>query len=147
MIFDNKEFHIYMAEDDLDDQDIFYDAIANIDENIKIKMFTDGILLLEALSKNKDAPHVIFLDLHMPKMDGEETLKEIRKQSALNNIPVVIFSNEYNIDRIANLFEMGANRYLHKPESFKTLVSALDRTICSIKSNDLGGTAIINYKE
>ena len=142
-----KQFRIYMAEDDVDDQEIFDDAIARIDENITIKMFTDGVSLLLALSKQKLLPHVIFLDLNMPKMNGEETLKEIRKQPPFDTIPVVIFSNEYNIDRIANLFELGANRYLHKPVSFKTLVTALDRTISSIKSNDLGGTAIINYQE
>ena len=138
-------FHLYMAEDDLDDQQIFKEAIANIEGNLKITMFSNGIDLLETLQTNSNTPHVIFLDLFMPKLNGKQTLEKIRTMNHLDNTPVVIFSNEYDIDRISNLFEIGANRYLHKPNSFRTLVNALKRTITSIKNNTLGGTAIIKY--
>ncbi|WP_339840192.1 response regulator [uncultured Maribacter sp.] len=144
---DSELFYIYLAEDDLDDQQIFEEAVTEIDSNIIIIPFTDGQALVDALSKKNHEPDVVFLDLYMPKMNGEEVLNEIRKNSYLDYLPVVIFSNEYNLDRIANLFELGANRYLHKPESYRILILALERTINSIKNNDLGGTSIINYVE
>lgn len=144
---EDDEFHLFMAEDDLEDQQIFREAIANIGGNLKVTMFLNGIDLMEALHTSSDSPNVIILDLFMPKLNGEETLAKIRSIEAFDDIPVVIFSNEYNIDRISNLFENGANRYLHKPNSFKTLTYALKRTIESIKNNTLGGTAIINYVE
>ncbi|WP_437369817.1 response regulator [Maribacter litoralis] len=147
MMKEDDEFHLFMAEDDLEDQQIFREAIANIGGNLKVTMFSNGIDLMEALHTNNDSPNVIILDLFMPKLNGEQTLTKIRSIEAFDDIPVVIFSNEYNIDRISNLFENGANRYLHKPNSFKTLTYALKRTIESIKNNTLGGTAIINYVE
>lgn len=134
-----------MAEDDAEDQQIFIEAIDSLHENIHITMFSNGSDLLNELHTKLLTPNVIFLDLFMPKLNGEETLTEIRKSADFDDIPVVIFSNQYDIDRISNLFENGANRYLHKPNSFKTLTSALKRTIESIKNNTLGGTAIINY--
>ncbi|MEP2059308.1 MAG: response regulator [Maribacter litoralis] len=147
MMKEDDEFHLFMAEDDLEDQQIFREAIVNIGGNLKVTMFTNGIDLMEALHTSNDSPNVIILDLFMPKLNGEQTLTKIRSIEAFDDIPVVIFSNEYNIDRISNLFENGANRYLHKPNSFKTLTYALKRTIESIKNNTLGGTAIINYVE
>lgn len=144
---ESELFYIYLAEDDLNDQQIFEEAVTEIDSNIIIIPFTDGQALVDALSKKNQEPDVVFLDLYMPKMNGEEVLNEIRKNSYLDYLPVVIFSNEYNLDRIANLFELGANRYLHKPESYRILILALERTINSVKSNDLGGTSIINYVE
>ncbi|TDT43720.1 response regulator receiver domain-containing protein [Maribacter spongiicola] len=146
MIVDDV-FHLFMAEDDLDDQQIFREAIASIEGNLKITMFSNGMDLLETLRTNPNTPDVIFLDLFMPKLNGEQTLEMIRSMNHLDETPIVIFSNEYNINRISELFENGANRYLHKPNSFNTLVNALKRTIVSIKNNTLGGTAIIKYVE
>lgn len=146
-MIENETFCIYMAEDDIDDQHIFKEAISSIDKDLELTIFSDGTTLLEALNNKMRKPNVIFLDLYMPKMNGEETLLKIRQSPVLDSIPVVIFSNEYNIDYISDLFEYGANRYLHKPNSFQTLTTALNRTIESIKNNTLGGTAIIKYVE
>lgn len=134
-----------MAEDDADDQQIFTEAISSLQDNLNITMFNNGIELLHFLNNDSLKPNVIFLDLFMPKLNGKETLVNIRNQNNFDHIPVVIFSNEYNIDRISDLFEIGANRYLHKPNSFNTLANALKRTIESIRNNTLGGTAIIKY--
>lgn len=146
-MIENENFHIFIAEDDLDDQEIFRDAIAKLNDDVKITMFDNGKALLNALPNSIHVPDVIFLDLYMPLMNGEDTLKVIRGNSIFDTIPIVIFSNEYNIDHISELFELGANRYLHKPDSFTTLITALERTISTIKKNNLGGTAIINYIE
>lgn len=146
-MIENETFCIYMAEDDIDDQHIFKEAISSIDKDLELTTFPDGVALLEALNNKMHKPNVIFLDLYMPKMNGEETLLKIIQSPVLDSIPVVIFSNEYNIDYISDLFEYGANRYLHKPNSFQTLTTALHRTIESIKNNTLGGTAIIKYVE
>ena len=80
-------FHIYMAEDDMEDQQIFRDAIASLQENIKITMFPNGLDLLNELQTNTLKPNVIFLDLFMPRLNGEESLTEIRKTTALDDIP------------------------------------------------------------
>lgn len=144
---ENEELLIYMAEDDEDDQKIFTDAISAIDKNSNVTLFNNGDELITFLKSTNKLPNIIFLDLLMPKKNGEECLIEIRDNAKFKNVPIVVYSNVYDIEKISSLFEMGANRYLHKPYSFDILMKALDRTINSIRSNSLGGTAIINYAD
>ncbi|SDL34306.1 response regulator [Kriegella aquimaris] len=144
---ENEELLIYMAEDDEDDQKIFTDAISAIDKNSNVTLFNNGDELITILKSTNKLPNIIFLDLLMPKKNGEECLIEIRDNAKFKNVPIVVYSNVYDIEKISSLFEMGANRYLHKPYSFDILMKALDRTINSIRSNSLGGTAIINYAD
>ncbi len=62
-------------------------------------------------------PHLILLDLRLPKIDGLEVLKEIRN-SELNGIPVVVLSSsEADVD-LKNAYALGASSYLVKPVDF-----------------------------
>lgn len=138
-------FNLFMVDDDLEDRQLFEDAVLTSHPRIHITFFEGGLDLLKFLEKGIIKPNVIFLDLHMAQMNGEETLKHLRSQSQYDDIPIVLFSGVYNIDYISYLFRLGANRYMHKPNDYKTLVSALDRAISSVQSNNWGGTSIINY--
>ncbi|MBU2905935.1 response regulator [Arenibacter algicola] len=137
-------FSIYLVDDDLEDQEIFMEAISQIDTLVELKTFDNADELLLCLKTDSSNPDVIFLDLYMPRKDGEECLKEIRDDNGLDMIPIVVYSTEFDLDRIEHLFSLGANRYLRKPNSYGSLIASLDRTIDSIKRNTLGGTAIIN---
>ncbi len=77
-------------------------------------------------------------------MDGKECLINIRKNIEFENIPVIIYSTEFDLDRIEKLLSLGANRYLRKSDCYKSLVEALIKTVASIKQNVLAGTAVIN---
>ena len=144
---EKEMFQVYMAEDNREDQQLFKMAIDKIDTSIELKLFSNGYFLLKFLEGQTRYPKVIFMDLYMSRMNGEETLTAIRANPTYNDIPIVLFSSFYDIDYISNLFALGANRYLHKPSSIDTLVSALKRAFDSIKRNELGGSAIINYTE
>ncbi len=63
-------------------------------------------------------PHVILLDLRLPKIDGFEVLKEIKADSELKNIPVVILSTSAAEHDVAKANEYHANSYLVKPVDF-----------------------------
>ncbi|MBC8770588.1 response regulator [Arenibacter sp. BSSL-BM3] len=143
-VINQNIFSIYLAEDDMEDQEIFKDALAELETIVNLTLFSNGQELIMALQSQPQRPDMIFLDLYMPKMDGEECLNIIRNNESLDNIPIVIYSNEYNLDRIEKLFSLGANRYLRKPDSYSSLVASLDKTVNSVKRNALGGTAIIN---
>lgn len=135
---------IYLVDDDLEDQEIFSDAIEMIDTKVNLKLFDNGVDLMADLYANTPLPDVVFLDLYMPLMNGEECLRDIRQNEGFDEVPLVIYSSILDMDKIDELFEMGANRYLHKPSSFNALITALERTIASVKRNKLGGTAVIN---
>ena len=135
---------VFLVDDDREDREIFKSALAEIDVQVSLSTYNSGKELLDYLYANHKKPDVIFLDLYMPKMDGEECLIEIRKIDALDSTPAVIYSTEYDLDRIERLFSVGANRYLRKPDSFNSLVTSLETTINSVKRNTVGGAALIN---
>lgn len=135
---------IFLVDDDRDDQEIFKSALDEIDVQVELSLYNSSSTLLEALSSKQNKPDVLFLDLYMPKMDGEECLIEIRKNPEFDDIPVVIYSTEYDLDRIEKLFNLGANRYLRKPDSLNSIKTSLETTLNFVELNTLGGASLIN---
>ncbi len=72
-----------------------------------------------------DLPHLILLDLKLPKVDGLEVLQAIREDSRTKLLPVVILttSNEQR-DRIQS-YSLGANSYIQKPVDFMQFNQAI----------------------
>jgi CheY-like chemotaxis protein len=72
-------------------------------------------------------PHLIFLDLNMPLMNGLEFLRWLRSQPNMSTIPVVVLTSSANPSDIQLAYQSGANAYLVKPtssEKFSNLLSA-----------------------
>ena len=73
----SKSFNIIIAEDDLDDVELFIRAIWEISLSVSIDVVRDGMELLDRLNdEDKTLPDIIFLDLNMPIMDGWGFLDE-----------------------------------------------------------------------
>lgn len=76
-------------------------------------------------SKNNDPefprPHIILLDLQMPGMDGYETLRRIKSDIALKDIPVIVFSGTIRKEDTKDIYALGANSLVIKPSSPETL--------------------------
>ena len=74
-------------------------------------------------------PHLILLDLNMPKMDGWEVLKLLKTDSATKEIPVAIFSVRTDLkDNIFGL-QRGAVDYIPKPFQFEHLTERVERIL------------------
>jgi CheY-like chemotaxis protein len=97
---------------------------------------TDGEAALDYLFRRGDyvdpakspQPHVILLDLRLPKIDGLEVLKQIKSAPGIDKIPVVILTTSTAERDVARAYEAHANSYLVKPvdfEKFTTLMSEL----------------------
>ena len=71
-------------------------------------------------------PHVVLLDLRLPRVDGLEILKEIRTSAELEKLPVVVLTtSEAEIDA-ARAYEYHANSFLVKPLDFDKFVRLMD---------------------
>ena len=135
---------VFLVDDDRDDQKIFIEALSQMDRAVQLSIYDSGQELLRDLKNNRKKPDVIFLDLYMPVMNGEECLKKLRRKTYLRDLPVVVYSSEFHINRIEHLFEVGATKYLRKPDSFYSLVAAIKATMDSISRNAIGGNTLIN---
>jgi CheY-like chemotaxis protein len=70
-------------------------------------------------------PHIVLLDLRLPKVDGLEVLKQIKSDQDLHSIPVVILTtSEAEIDRV-KAYDCHANSYLVKPVDFMRFVELM----------------------
>ncbi len=68
--------------------------------------------------ENSPRPHVILLDLRLPRIDGLEVLKELKADKELRRIPVVILTTSEAETDLAKAYDCYVNSYLVKPVDF-----------------------------
>lgn len=81
----------------------------------------DGVECLEKLKETK--PDVVVLDVMMPRMDGYETVRRMREDEQMKNIPVVIVTALNDVQTQIKAIEMGADDFLSKPVEEKLLIA------------------------
>lgn len=81
----------------------------------------DGVECLEKLSQR--IPDAIVLDVMMPRMDGYETVRNIRQNEATKHIPVVIVTALNDVPTQIKAIETGADDFLSKPVEEKLLIA------------------------
>ena len=125
-----KQLNILLADDDLDDCRFFKEALEALPLTTKLTTVNDGEELMTYLLENTDhLPHVLFLDINMPRKDGFECLTEIKHHDKLKDLPVVMFSTTNAQDKISILFKTGADVYIRKPSNFAQLVQVIHHAL------------------
>jgi CheY-like chemotaxis protein len=125
---------VLLAEDDKDHAFFtiraFHEAHG---DTVEMRTVADGEELLDYLNQRGEfadapRPHLIVLDLKMPKKGGLEVLAELRDRDDLRVIPVVVLSSSDRSEDITASYATGAHSYVTKPASLAGLrqgVSAL----------------------
>ncbi|MBB1193688.1 response regulator [Flavobacterium sp. SOK18b] len=127
----NTDFiNICLADDDEDDRLFFTDAFDELKINTKVSTFNDGVELMDFLHHpDSILPNVLFLDLNMPKKNGQECLLEIKKDEKFSDIAVAIYSTSSSEEDIELTFINGANIYIKKPNDFERLKKILSEVV------------------
>lgn len=122
--------HILLADDDEDDRLIFKEAINEVRIKTKLTLVNDGVQLMDYLQQTEEElPHIVFLDLNMPRKGGIDCLREIRNNGKLKDLSIAIYSTSASEGDIEDTFIKGANVYIKKPNDFNTLVKVLAEVI------------------
>lgn len=95
------------------------------DEGYEVFTAPDGMKALELVETEK--PHLIFLDIWMPHMDGMEVLRKFREDSI--EIPVVMISGHGNIETAVTATKLGAYDFVEKPLSIDKLLITIDHAL------------------
>lgn len=125
---------ILLVEDNLDHTELVMRSFENHRVANKIHHVCDGQAALAYLFRRGDytdprrspRPHVILLDLRLPKVDGVEVLKQIKDSKDLRRIPVVILSSSETEKDMAGAYENHANSYIVKPVDFEKFAQLMD---------------------
>ena len=121
---------VLLADDDPDDRQLTRDAFGENRLANELDCVEDGEELMEYLHRrgryselqNAPLPRLILLDLNMPRKDGREALKEIKADPDLRRIPIVVLTTSKAEGDILGSYNLGANSYVTKPVTFKSLV-------------------------
>jgi CheY-like chemotaxis protein len=125
-----KKLRILLADDDTDDCDFFKKALEELSLSTDLSVVHNGEDLLNYLSEHSEhLPHVVFLDINMPRKTGPECLAEIRTDARFKNLSVVMFSTSNSWDVINKLFKSGADVYIHKPSDFGQLKQVIHHAL------------------
>jgi CheY-like chemotaxis protein/signal transduction histidine kinase len=118
--FEGKQ--ILVVEDDV--RNIF--ALSSVLEPLggKVLIARNGREALNRLNA-KPLPDIVLMDIMMPEMDGIEAMQEIRKQSALQDLPIIALTAKAMPDDQQRCLAAGANDYITKPIDVDKLVSLI----------------------
>ena len=78
-----------------------------------------------------EKPDIVLLDIMMPEISGLDILRQMRRDPALANIPVIVVTAKSMPSDIKNGMEAGASTYLTKPVGFLELKEAVERTLAN----------------
>jgi CheY-like chemotaxis protein len=117
---------VVLAEDDPATCKLAEMAVNDIGSMLEFNVVQDGQELMEYLRQQGEhggarRPHLILLDLNMPRKNGFEALSEIRDDDGLKDLPVVILTTSDSRGDIMRCYKMGANSFVTKPTGFSAL--------------------------
>lgn len=126
----------FIVDDDIDDQDLFIEAVSEVDNSIECLSASDCEEALDLLKNKKiGMPDMIFLDLNMPRLNGKQCLAELKKEAHLADIPVIIYSTSSEKRDIEETTRLGAAHFLTKPNKFEELCKAISYVVTKDWSN------------
>ncbi len=133
---DRQPLLVMLIEDNIDHAELVIRTLAEHHVPNRIFHFMDGQTALDYLFQRGDyrdpeknpRPHVILLDLRLPRVDGLEVLQTLKETEELRKIPVIVLTTSEAEKDIARAYNHHANSYLVKPvgyEEFARLMNDL----------------------
>lgn len=138
---DNKEQEmigepvlVMLVEDNIDHAELVIRTLEEHRIANQVRHFLDGQSALDYLFRrgeyseppNTPLPHVILLDLRLPRVDGIDVLKTIKESDELKTIPVVILTTSEAEKDVARAYYNHVNSYLVKPVGFEEFKKLMD---------------------
>lgn len=129
-----RPIDILLVEDNPGDVRLTREGLKESRVPSTLHVVEDGVRALAFLRREgeyarKPRPDIILLDLNLPKKDGREVLEEIKSDTSLRRIPVVVLTTSTSQEDVQKTYDLHANSYVTKPadlEQFIQVVKSLD---------------------
>ncbi len=129
----NTALRVLVAEDDDDHRFLAVRALKEASGmEVHVDEVSDGAEALDYVYRrgrfrNSRRPHLILLDLKLPKINGLEVLERVKGDADLNSIPVVVVSSSDRPEDIDAAYRLGSNCYVSKPVGGAGMVAGFKR--------------------
>ena len=120
---------LLLVDDDIEDLENLTGIILEISPTIKISVAQNGNEMIRLLESEADLPDLIFLDLNMPIKTGFDCLTEIRSNEKWKAIKIVILTTSSYREQINEVYKMGADLYIRKPNSYNAFKEILSKCL------------------
>jgi CheY-like chemotaxis protein len=125
-----------LIDDDPDDREFFYLAMKRAQPDASCAFADCCPVAMDQLKDCSFNPHLIFIDINMPRMNGIECLRELRQISRLRYVPAYMYSTSAD-DRIVELcLQLGANGFLKKQISIAEAKRDFEHLIARLKQQN-----------
>ncbi|MBT1705071.1 response regulator [Chryseosolibacter indicus] len=129
---------ILLADDDLDDAEMFADVLAEIDSTVELYHVPDGFAVFEWLKNPANpVPDIIFLDINMPQITGWQCLSSLKADELTKDIPVLIYSTSSHHKDKQTAIDLGATAFITKPSDYKILEDFLTAIVNELHNKDI----------
>jgi chemotaxis family two-component system response regulator Rcp1 len=122
---------ILLVEDNEGDVHLTTEALKRAKVRNNVHVVGDGVEAMAFL--RRESPHekalrpdVILLDLNLPLMDGREVLQELKNDSSLRTIPVVVMTTSSAEEDVVKSYSLAANCYVTKPVDLKQFLHVVE---------------------
>ena len=121
---------VLLVEDDPDHAELVRRGLEDYGSRLALTHVADGESALEYLKERAPRsapgrPHLILLDLRLPRMDGLEVLREIKSAPDLSDIPCVVLTTSHAEGDMVKAYQLHANSYLVKPGDYRSFVELI----------------------
>ena len=118
-----RPVNILLIEDNPGDIRLTEEAFNECQINVNLISVMDGVEAIKYLTKvdnydSAETPDLILLDLNLPKKDGREVLEEIKSDSQLKRIPVIVLTTSNAEQDILKTYNLHVNGFINKPVDF-----------------------------
>jgi CheY-like chemotaxis protein len=125
-----RQLRVLLVEDDPDHAELVRRGLEEYGSRLELTHVADGESALAYLQERAPRgtpgrPHLILLDLRLPRMDGLELLREIKAAPALTDIPCVVLTTSQAEGDMVQAYRLHANSYLVKPGDYDRFVELM----------------------
>lgn len=127
-----RVFDILLVEDNPGDIRLTREALK--ESRMPSRLFTarDGEEAMAFLSRSPGfsdvpRPHLVLLDLNLPKKNGSEVLKDMKEDVGLRSIPVIVMSTSGDPGDVSRSYRLHANCYVRKPVEMSTFQQVVEK--------------------
>jgi len=122
---------ILLVEDNSTDAELLTEAFKDsCGDQVVLEVASDGEEALRILRSIEVKPHLVLLDLNLPRMSGLEVLRELRREAdlALRALPILILTNSRSNQDVLKAYTYNCNAFIQKPLGYQGILDLVKQT-------------------